>query len=298
MSDDSIVLLRTHTDGPDVHRSLDRLIQQSGRKVYVVADERIKPLNLPSAEKISLTNAGMDSFGLHVTEDVGWRCGDYFLYLAAEKIQRAKYIWMIEPDVHVNFGSIQEFLDMIDDRSDADFIAPRFRRASPGWSWYPRMAPYREPVYFCLFSLVRLSARAISLLLAERILMSRRYRDERPDRGFPNDESFVATTLCHYRLLCEDINTFGDLCLEENYGWRPLYEPLMQKTEPDNQLYHPVVDGSTFIRRTRWCRRYLNAQENAKLTEHIFRAASIEPSQQMRERLLSEIATTADNATG
>ncbi len=220
MSEDSVILLRTHTDGPDVHRALDRLIQQSGRKVYVIADERTKSLTFPNAEKISVTNNGLEGFGLHVTDDVGWRCGDYFLYTAAEKIRSAKYIWMIEPDVYVNFGSLQEFFDLVDERSDADFIAPRFRRAAPSWSWYLRMAPYRETIYFSLFGLIRVSARAISLLLAERILMSRLFRDERPERGFPNDESFVATTLCHHRLHCDDINSFGELCLDDNFGWR------------------------------------------------------------------------------
>lgn len=288
MSNESVILLRTHTDGPDVYRSLDRLRQQSGRRVYVVADERAKLLNFPAAEKIPLTSGILEQFGLHVADDVGWRCGDYFLYIAAEKLRNAKYVWMIEPDVYINFESIGEFFDMVDERSDADFIAPRFRRAAPSWSWFPRMAVYREPVFFCLFSLVRVSARAISLLLAERILMSRMFREQRVDLGFPNDESFVATTLCHHRLPCEDINSFGDFCLAENYGWRPLYEPFMQGQPKDNRIYHPVVEGSTFIRRARWCRRYLNEEENQKLTDHIIRVASVESSELMRNRLLSE----------
>lgn len=175
---------------------------------------------------------------------VTWRCGDYFLYLARERLPGYRFYWMLEHDVRLNFTNPGEVFTTFD-QSDADLIACHFNPADPSWDWGRTMVG-PDPIHRCAYSLVRLSATAIDALLAARQGLAQRFIYEGRDQtSWPNDEAFTATTLQAKGFACRDINSFGRSLYDETSFsfWRP--EPLsrLNGQPPDNKIHHPVLHG-------------------------------------------------------
>ncbi len=116
-------------------------------------------------------------------------------------------------------------------------IAPQ----TPVWVWYHTVSERFEAVYGCVYSISRLSARAIDRLLAKRREASVGASDEIRDE-WPNDESFTASTVMAEGLVACDFNDRG----RAFYSGRSFRNGAafdsnkLTAAEPDGLIYHPV----------------------------------------------------------
>jgi hypothetical protein len=123
VSTGEIVLFRTHYRDSGVMEFIERLDRESGARVIVVADERKSDIGaFGRFDKISLTEPAIEKMGLLRTHDVGWRCGDYCFYAALEHIRDASHVWLIEPDVHLNFDKCGDFFSFFRRMPEVDLL--------------------------------------------------------------------------------------------------------------------------------------------------------------------------------
>ncbi len=97
----------------------------------------------------------------------------------------------------------------------------------------------------CLFAILRVSSTAIDRLLTDRRELSRK-RSRR--KQWPNDESFVATTLAKSGFVVRDLNSFGQtLYSEETMSFfGPRQGEALGLENADVRLYHPVLFGADY----------------------------------------------------
>ena len=245
-----ILIRATRLDERTV-RFADELGAASGLAVACILDER-HGVQASPFPKVSVTAAACQALGLHCPDDFAWRCGDYGYYLARRQFPDVPMFWMIEYDVRFSGRSPKPFFDFFARFADVDFIAAHFEPASPRWGWYRYAGGRGVEPYRCLFPLTRLSAAAADRLLAKRVAHSRQ-----PWRRFmwPNDESFVATSVHHWGLPSGDINGFG----------RTFYDPasfsFLNAIDGDSlddrelRIYHPVAFGEAYARKVAELRR-------------------------------------------
>jgi hypothetical protein len=234
---------------PHTEAFADRLAAESGHRVCCIVDERQGVVEVGGFDKISLTRPACRALGLYCPQDFGWRCGDYGFYLARQRFPEERYFWLMEYDVRLSGPHMGDFFEAFADADEVDLIAGYYRRAERWWYWTHTMIARGQEVWRCLFPVVRLSARAIDLLHAQR-----RAYAHRPLRlaNWPNDESFVATVLSrHADMRCADLNDFG----------RPLYDPttytfnapidgdaLDERSAP-LRVFHPILFGDDLQRK-------------------------------------------------
>lgn len=244
------LLIRTHYVD-DRLRALADLLAADGRfDVYAVADETSGPLDFGDTPKVSLTAQTIAGLGLYdQAPKTLWRCGDYALYAARKALPRYDAFWMIEPDVRLKSDRPCDILARFPGPEQADLLAGRLRPAEADWDWGVTMGPESAPVWRCLFSVVRLSARAIDLLLEERRRLSaRRIAMGADPKTWPNDEAFVATALARHGMAMHDLNDFGQVYDEIGFSyWFPVSERELETTGRDGWIYHPVLSGQAYF---------------------------------------------------
>lgn len=195
---------------------------------------------------VLLTQGACSELGLFCPEDFQWRCGDYGLYLARKQFPEVRQFWLFEFDIRLAGGAgSKEFFDFFEDESQADFLACRHGPAPKNWSWYHHANGRNVVPYYCLFGIVRISARAVDALLEHRLGQGRRSNRR---ATWPNDEGFVATTLQQKRFLCRDINGFGrDFYSEATLAlFTKIRGEEFSSIEPTVKIYHPVLFGEDF----------------------------------------------------
>lgn len=145
---------------------------------------------------VPVTEALVAGLGLPLTDDWGWRCGDYFQIAVARACPDFDHYWMVEPDVWFNFPDPARFFDHCA-ASDADFLAADLGRRGEVWVHHRAASAVFDEVWGCLYPLTRLSRRAIEAVLADRLALGRTWNaTPAAVRGkLANDESFVASCL-------------------------------------------------------------------------------------------------------
>ena len=204
MASESLIAIRTTWISYDVERLAARLEEVSGMKVIKLVDNRTGPRVTSTQDVIALNADTYKELGLFCPADVGWRCGDYGLYVAHRRFANVKHFWLLEDDLRID-GRASEFFSFFTARNEYDFLATNVRAAGRDWYWRthataPRINPYR-----CQFGIVRLSSRALDMLHKKRKLHSGQVTRR---MLWPNDEAFVATTMLNSGLKCADINGF------------------------------------------------------------------------------------------
>ena len=178
-------------------------------------------------------------FGAKKFEKVMYANGDYRFYYIRKFFPDYDYYWLIEYDVFCNAENYEGFLDKFAD-NPADLLIQSFGKGNKrsadyfqGMDWiYNDM----EKVYAGLFSVVRLSARAVNFLYKRR-LEHKEFFQNSTDKNklWIVCEAFVATELINGGFICENLN-------EERVKFLP-YVYLNDERiflKPDNHLYHPV----------------------------------------------------------
>ncbi len=242
---DTAVLLRIHYWDDELAAFARDLSTRLPYDLTILADESqgaAPPLPHPTlglAKDFSARHGLPDNF-----PQVTWRCGDYFLYLAREKLPGYRFYWMAEHDVRLHFRDpLMCFAPF--EAEDADLIACAYGPADPAWEWGNTMGGL-DPVHRCAYSLVRLSAAAIDRMLIERQALARTFARERRDpTSWPNDEAFTATILTARGMACRDFNDFGRTLYDgESFDfWRPEALSALRAKPFDDRIHHPVLHG-------------------------------------------------------
>lgn len=231
----------------------EELAHSSGMEVGFILDGR-HPVEMKTHRPlVMLTKSACENIGLYCPDDFPWRCGDYGLYLARENFPDVHRFWMIEHDVRFSGGSPSVFFRFFEQKTDIDFLACNYNKADTDWWWYPYALGLGVVPYSCLFVAVIITSDALKYLLSGR----RRQSGNAARRSlWPNDESFVATSLNRGGFSCQDFNDFG---IEFHnistmsvstpiQGERLLQGGQLSPNESGVKIYHPVLFGDEFER--------------------------------------------------
>lgn len=230
----SVLIVRTNVADELALAAFDRYSGQSGLPTVFCCDETSAAVDVGRREKTGFSASDLASARLAISERVGWLCGDYFYYFAREKFAAFDYYWLIEPDVHLHTNDVAGFFSKFALRSE-DLLAPRFGRQEPTWSYHRAAIDIYAVAYGCLFTITRLSSRAIDHLRGKRIALAKPLA--------LNDEAFVCSELANDgEFVCGDLNRGDEVFWSsQTLRWRPPHEPSRIKTLPyDGMIYHPV----------------------------------------------------------
>lgn len=244
------LLIRTHYLDDGVRALIESFRSDDAFDVFALVDESRGPIDFGDIPKIAITPDLPASLGLYAeTPNLMWRCGDYGLYLARRQLPDHELFWMIEPDVRICSAHPSSLLAGFPPPQEVDFLAARLRPAEPDWNWGRTMDAADGPIWRCLFPLVRLSARALDVMLEERRRASASFAQRGGDPLFwPNDEVFTASTLVRRGLVCRDLNDFGEVYESANFSfWLPISEREFARAGREGRIYHPVLSGQRYF---------------------------------------------------
>lgn len=244
----TLLLLRTHKFDEEIRRFAESLAALPGMSLACLVDESLGEVATAPYPKIPVTRGRMEALGLHCPGDFAWRCGDYGFYEAARLRPESSHIWMVEYDVRFSMASPSDFFAAFRDRSDLDLIAPNLGERDRNWFWHPAMTDGRRPVYGCIFPCIRLSSRAVAAALDGRRRASRSWLAR---TFWPNDESFVATTLVRDGFSTADLNDLGrTFYTDDSFSFtRPFELEAFERQPMDGLLYHPVLKHDDYVRK-------------------------------------------------
>ncbi len=267
----NLAILRTNAFDASSAAQIEALSRAPQLDVIICADERNSPVDTGRWPKVSLTESSLTALGLHPHPRAGWQCGDYFYYHVFAEMPGYDFYWLVEPDVLIDFPDEEEFFALFD-AAPHDYLVAKFGKRGPGWNWHGSMAGSGSNVYGGLFPVSRLSARAIAALHQERAAASSAAGDKRGKR-WPNDESFVGTTLAKLGMNCANLNAVSaaPLCTPEGYrrGDPLLLDDLRQRGS--RQLYHPVLLRDQYLTKLRRWRQHggpLKPDQQRVLLQH------------------------------
>jgi hypothetical protein len=243
-----LLIVRTHRADKASLDAFDRYRSVGNFDVTFCCDEREREVDTGGRAKIGFSDATLAGLGLFPHPHSGWRCGDYFYYVARKNFGQYRYYWMIEPDVWIHTQDLDAFFAQFRD-NQSDLLATKFGPRDWKWGWYGTVSPHYKQVYGCVFPISRLSGAAIDFCFNARKTATASMVPE-DFRSWPNDEAFVANELVNAGFHCEDLNapertvynlkTFANAALFD--------DRVLFSSEPDGLIYHPVRDISNWFR--------------------------------------------------
>lgn len=237
----TILAIRTHKWDDDARRLQAALATVPGVEVVVAFHNRPRDLILP-VPVVDLDEPWVRGNGLRVLPDWGWRCGDYFLYALRAAYPQARYIWLLEPDLHFTAPPAEFFGRFARVEADVLGVDPqrqpaghRFARGLPGMDHWKS-----------IFALTRFSGRAADRLFA---LRKAYCAGKVGPRFFSNDEVFCFThamadpelTVASMRDHAPDWLPEGSVATDPDI----LFDTLADRCEPG--VWHPVRSRASFI---------------------------------------------------
>lgn len=242
-----MILLRATAPTPPTLAFADRLAEISGGPVTLLLDERRGAHDVGGRARLGLTAQGCRDLGLYCPSDFAWRCGDYGLYLARAAFPHVAWFWLFEDDVRILGRDPAAFFRYFE-AVEADLLAAEYGPADAGWYWSQFVRREGGQARRCLFPVVRVSAKLLDVLRAQRVGHSGQLRRR---RLWPNDESFVATAAHLSGATCADLNDFGHTVYDAQS--LSFFYPHQGETLPEEPreaiLYHPVLFGEAHGRK-------------------------------------------------
>ncbi|BBS87774.1 MULTISPECIES: hypothetical protein [Aeromonas] len=246
-----LIIIRTHFFNQVVEDLLDRIIKETDKQVCLVVDETLREVPVPSRyNKVGYNKNTLNKLGLAIPNQVGWRCGDYNFYIAAEYFKDFENYWVIEPDIYFNYENLSDFFECFDGLS-FDMLAPEFSKRPSDWFWAKHIIKFIPEVYGCIFPIVRLSKRAVNYLYHERKKISTILSNSDVSNDCPNDEGFVASCLMQGGFSCSNINKIERVySFPETFNiFIPISRKALIQKPVDNLIYHSVLEGQDFGRK-------------------------------------------------
>ncbi len=219
-------------------------------QVVFAVDERSKTWDTGRFPKVSITHESVTALGLYVeNETFAWKCGDYLLYLVAERLADVDFVWVVEDDVFIAAADKVAFFRELDALDRSDLLGTYVEAAPDGWFWIPMVAALYKDIRRCFFPLVRVSRPAIAFLLAERRRIGGlwRDRDEVAAGEFPNDEVFVASALATGTFTLRDINELGPYYRRDCFAYQSLFN--LHSARGGSTIYHSATEGAAYARK-------------------------------------------------
>lgn len=243
----TLLIVRTHRADSETLAAFDRYSELRSAEVVVCCDERNAAVELGGRPKLRFDNNTLVRLGLFPHPSCGWRCGDYFYYVARENKPNYDFYWLVESDVFINTGELTDVFDKLN-ASTADFLAPHLGPRDRRWGWHRTVRQSYPEIYGCVFPITRLSARAIDHLHAAR---RSAVIPQTPAamNSWPNDEAFVATELHNHDFECRElghnvVDTYTRDTLRTGTPWD---RAVLSNRPPDGRIYHPVRDFRTWF---------------------------------------------------
>ncbi|MYL98716.1 hypothetical protein GR702_13180 [Novosphingobium sp. FGD1] len=218
------------------------LAQTCEERVVVLYDDTTDPEGFRDVECVRVNAAVYRQLGLYVSDDFGWRCGDYGFYAARKQYPEIRFFWMVEYDVLFSFRRASEFFDRFKALEDAPCIIADFGPAPPSWWWYRSKVLHDRKVSHFFFPVSRMSSGAIDQLEAARRQLASTF-DVQHDLWL-NDEAVVAYLASERHLKATDLNALGTVYQKSSYrfDW-PINSELIEG-KILNLIMHPVLDAS------------------------------------------------------
>lgn len=240
--------IRTHRFGLQESSLYEKLLEYfKADDIFFIIDSTKNSVSVPSyCNGILIKNSSLDDLGLFSdVPRVGWRCGDYFYYFFATQVDREFY-WLIEPDVaftHANASLFFKNYEMV----SAKFMASSIKKMNSGWRWYESGRLISDDVFGCMFPLTRIDKSTIEFLLRERQKLSLNFRAGLIDRRlWPNDESFVCTTLVKNKSHVASLMDGHEMDFDLFSVKYPVYWRDGGGGLPLNKVVHPALSGDDF----------------------------------------------------
>lgn len=212
-----------------------------GDSVFFVMDrycEADRPGLVRDGANIEVGRAFLEKHDLPYFPEVGWLCGDFAYYAAAEALPQFDHYWLIENDVSFRIDAQFWFSETC--KSQTDFLAWGGAPAPPTWHWFESMNAYVQGrVYSCFFPVSRMSNRAAAHLLRARAEYSRQRASDMP---YANDEAFVASILVRDGFTLGNINQWSDRRIFRHFSFHwPTHPGELAHIE--DAIVHPVCEG-------------------------------------------------------
>lgn len=254
MNSKNCIILRTNHIDECIENKAIHLEKITGYDVIICIDCIFSDIQYNLKCKfVKLTKEFLLENGLLILNNTGWLCGDYSYYCVSKTFGDYEFYWMIEPDVFLNFDDPNIFKKIDDfNNNNFDYISSYFNKANEGWYWTKIIGMfYEKQLYSSFFAITRISKKSIKYLMIDRLRLSNMFYINNNGQ-FPNDESFVATSLMNGDFKCCDINYFGDFYSKETLNYAiPFSLTLLESGKKDNKIYHPALSGLDFMRKVK-----------------------------------------------
>lgn len=202
-------------------------------KVIIVADNKKNDFFYPGIETVYFNEKNVTAAGLNVVDDMQWRYGDYVLYLAESIYSDYDYIWLVEPDVYINYDNIIKFFELYE-RDESDYICSYFGSADENWMWSKYLSEINENEGFrTFFPLIRIGREPVLFL----------YDERKKCPSLANDEVFVATKLKNHGFSISTFDSQSSVKYDKNhFSYRMPHYYLYIKNKKGLSIFHPVFD--------------------------------------------------------
>jgi hypothetical protein len=246
-----LILVRTNYYDATLDTFVRYLMSESGRRVALALDDSQDSVFCPS--DITVIRARPEKFNLPNLEHFMWRCGDYVLYEALLSFPEIENFWLIEADARIHTPNLLEFFDGSESTTRSDFVTAWFIPGVPEWFWYDRIKDFVPNVFNCMLQICRISSGAVKCLLEHRQKLSFEFYAGALDlQRWPNDESFVASILkqenFQISLFCDHAPRY---MTKDTFTFiKPTSLRKLHQKSPDRTIYHPVVEGELFLKRS------------------------------------------------
>lgn len=216
-----------------------------GVDVVLVVDETKERMETGYMKKVSVDKEFLNRNMLfQKINNVGWLCGDYFLYALYEKYKEKDGFWLIEDDALIFSESLLEWLRLPIEKG-IDFSANYFGTAPDNWPWKkPAQIEFnKEIIKKCSFGIVCASKEFVRKSLEKRIDYSRKF-SVNGNNSFLNDESFIMNAMDTGQFRFLSMNSIYGESFFKNYkfttsGKNFYINNLFNRIE--SGFYHPVL---------------------------------------------------------
>ena len=207
-------------------------------------------LNIPSSYNAIYFNKSkiLSEKELFWPHDCAWRCGDYCYYVLDQELSGYDFFWLVEPDIQICNPNPSEFFNQLISLN-YDFLSVGYGKAKTDSFFYRTARLLSDVPMNCIFPFTRLKADKIKTLYEVRKKFSSDFINKRkPEKYFPNDESFIATMVNKLDYSCgslEKITSFNFKLFTANKDEAFLEEDV--KAIKGNFILHPILEQSVFI---------------------------------------------------
>lgn len=267
----TIAVIRAHEPSSGVLRLYDQVVEAVGPENALIVNDEVtaRRSTWPSRlNRVPLTAPLLERLGLRRDiPKLGWRCGDYAYYAAAEALS-FDFVWLLESDVGFYGLTAGDLIDRLRG-DDSDFVTHRISRvAEEEWHWATTLTSRGIlDVWRTFFPLTRASSTAVDASLQLRFATQYLSGVETP-----NDEVVVATAVGSAGLSTTELSLlWPDMFQFFGFFPRKMHSGTMERRFPAPQIFHPVLDQEDYLDYLRHCMSVAESQSPLRVIREVAR---------------------------